>query len=98
MIVETRKTAQGTEYWDVKEKRVRFVPVGKEPDFEVTVNPKSMIVGVDVASGSDTTVVTIDLKDMTIPELKEYAAAHDIEIPSDVTKKADIIKLLSDAE
>lgn len=97
MIVETRKTAQGTEYWDNVAKRTLFVPAGKEPEFEVTVNPKSMIVGVDVASGPDTTAVTIDLKDMTVAQLKEYAAAHDIEIPKDA-KKDDIIKLLSDAE
>ncbi|RHW37310.1 hypothetical protein D1B31_16215 [Neobacillus notoginsengisoli] len=43
MNVETRKTAAGTEYWDTKEKRVRFVPAGSEPDFEVTENPVSML-------------------------------------------------------
>jgi hypothetical protein len=57
MIVETRKTAAGTEYWDAKEKRVRFVPAGKEPGFEVTRNPKSMIMGVDLANGPDKTVI-----------------------------------------
>lgn len=31
-----RKTAQGTEYWDNKEKRTFFVAAEKEPDFEVT--------------------------------------------------------------
>ena len=43
MNVETRKSAAATEYWDAKEKRVRFVSAGKKPDFEVTENPKSMI-------------------------------------------------------
>jgi hypothetical protein len=58
MNVKTRVTAQGTEYWDAKEKRVRFVPVGEEPDFEVTEDPKSMVMGVDVAKGTDQTTVT----------------------------------------
>ncbi|WP_413380317.1 hypothetical protein [Alkalihalobacillus sp. 1P02AB] len=58
MIVETRKTSQGTEYWDNKEKRVLFVPKGKVPSFKVTENPKSMIGGVDLAIGKDRTVIT----------------------------------------
>jgi hypothetical protein len=36
MKVQTRVTAQGTEYWDAKEKKVLFVPAGEKPDFEVT--------------------------------------------------------------
>ncbi|MCM3411474.1 Rho termination factor N-terminal domain-containing protein [Metabacillus litoralis] len=95
MIVETRKTAIGTEYWDAKEKRIRFVPAGVKPDFEVTENPKSMVIGKD---NSKDDAVTINLEDMTIKELKAYASELEVEIPSDVTKKEDIIKLLSDSE
>jgi hypothetical protein len=43
MKVEIRKTAQGTEYWDTKEKRTLFVPAGKKPHFEVTKNPETML-------------------------------------------------------
>jgi hypothetical protein len=97
MNVQTRVTAQGTEYWDAKEKRVRFVPAGKEPDFEVTKNPKSMVLG----KGSDQSVAdedVINFSKMTVPQLKEFAAEQEIEIPSDITKKDDIIKFLTDAE
>lgn len=108
MNVKTRVTAAGTEYWDAKEKRVRFVPAGKEPSFEVTENPKSMLMGVDLANEKDFTAIngeliddsedSINLSKMTIPQLKEFAAAQSIEIPSEVTKKTDIIKLLTKEE
>ncbi|UAL46818.1 hypothetical protein K7887_18415 [Sutcliffiella horikoshii] len=97
MIVETRKTAAGTEYWDTKEKRIRFVPKGKEPKFEVTENPKSMILGVDLASGPDRTIVrpmNTPLDEMTVAQLKEYAASNEWELPSDMKKKEDIIHYL----
>lgn len=58
MIVQTRVTAQGTEYWDNNEKRVRFVPTGEKPGFEVTENPKSMIAGVDLSNDTDMAVIT----------------------------------------
>ncbi|SCC01857.1 Rho termination factor N-terminal domain-containing protein [Bacillus wiedmannii] len=97
MITEIRKTISGTEYWDSKEKRSLFVPTGEEPGFEVTVNPESMIIGVDLASGSDTTVVSEVpvLSNKTVKELREYADELGIEIPADVKKKEDIIELLS---
>jgi hypothetical protein len=95
MKVEMRKTGNGTEYWDTEEKRTLFVPVGEETDFEVTVNPESMIVGVDLANGSDVTVTTVDLKSMKVEQLREYAASIGVEIPDDVKKKDDIIALLS---
>ncbi|QLF04350.1 Rho termination factor N-terminal domain-containing protein [Bacillus cereus] len=95
MITEIRKTISGTEYWDNKEKRSLFVPTGEEPGFEVTVNPESMILGVDLSSKPDTTVVTVPFNDMTVKELREYADELGIEIPADVKKKEDIIELLS---
>ncbi|PEK83563.1 MULTISPECIES: Rho termination factor N-terminal domain-containing protein [Bacillus cereus group] len=97
MIVEVRKTISGTEYWDNKEKRSLFVPTGEEPGFEVTVNPESMLIGVDLANGKDMTVVSEVpvLSNMTVKELREYADELGIEIPTDVKKKEDIIELLS---
>ncbi|KAB0446737.1 Rho termination factor N-terminal domain-containing protein [Bacillus toyonensis] len=97
MIVEVRKTISGTEYWDNKEKRSLFVPTGEEPGFEVTVNPESMLIGVDLANGKDMTVVSEvpALSNMTVKELREYADELGIEIPTDVKKKEDIIELLS---
>lgn len=38
------------------------------------------------------------LKDMTVPQLKQYAVDHKIEIPAEITKKEDIVQLLSDAQ
>ncbi|GLV61724.1 hypothetical protein Bmyc01_03940 [Bacillus mycoides] len=94
MITEIRRTISGTEYWDAKEKRSLFVPTGEEPGFEVTVNPESMI------KFADEKVVDVkgdepSLDDMTVKELRVYAAELNIEIPSDVKKKEDIIELLS---
>ncbi|PED86305.1 Rho termination factor N-terminal domain-containing protein [Bacillus cereus] len=93
MITEIRKTISGTEYWDNKEKRSLFVPTGEEPGFEVTVNPESMILGMDLSSEPDKTVV--NLNGMTVKQLREYADELGIEIPSDIKKKEDIIDLLS---
>ncbi|MGM2749640.1 hypothetical protein BK718_15960 [Bacillus thuringiensis serovar andalousiensis] len=93
MITEIRKTISGTEYWDNKEKRSLFVPTGEEPRFEVTVNPESMILGMDISSEPDKTVV--NLNGMTVKQLHEYAASINVEIPADVKKREDIIKLLS---
>ncbi|PHA82772.1 hypothetical protein [Bacillus pseudomycoides] len=93
MIVEIRKTVSGTEYWDTKEKKSLFVQIGEEPGFEVTVNPESMILGMDLSSEPDKTV--INLNGMTVKQLHDYAASINVEIPKDVTKKDDIIALLS---
>ncbi len=97
MITEIRKTISGTEYWDNEKKKTLFVPTGEEPGFEITVNPESMIMGVDLANGKDMTVVSEVpvLSNMTVKELREYADELDIEIPADVKKKEDIIELLS---
>ncbi|MCU4979621.1 hypothetical protein OB987_18510 [Bacillus cereus] len=93
MITEIRKTISGTEYWDTKEKKSLFVPTGEEPGFEVTKNPESMILGMDISSESDKTVV--NLNSMTVKQLHDYAASINVEIPADVKKKEDIIDLLS---
>ncbi|MGH1274433.1 hypothetical protein ACQVWA_13375 [Bacillus cereus] len=93
MITEIRKTISGTEYWDTKEKRSLFVPTGEEPGFEVTKNPKSMIA--KFADDKVIDVKVIELDDMTVKELRNHAASINVEIPADVKKKEDIIKLLS---
>lgn len=93
MITEIRKTISGTEYWDNEEKRSLFVPTGEEPGFEVTVNPKSMIA--KFANDKVIDVKVIELDDMTVKELRDHAASINVEIPADVKKKEDIIKLLS---
>ncbi|ANS51146.1 phage protein [Bacillus thuringiensis] len=97
MIVETRKTIAGTEYWDNEKKKSLFVPISEDLGFEITVNPASMLVGVGVAGGSDTTVVSEVpvLSNMTVKELREYAYELGIEISADVRRKEDIIELLS---
>lgn len=92
MKVEMRKTISGTEYWDTKDKKTLFVPAGEKPKFEVTEDPKSMIHQED-----DKKVVEpeTDINKMTVPQLKEYAAANEIEIPADITKKDDIVNYLT---
>ncbi|MGU3439638.1 hypothetical protein ACLBXI_06025 [Bacillus cereus] len=95
MITEIRKTISGTEYWDTKEKRSLFVPTGEEPGFEVTKNPKSMIAKFADDKVVDVKVDELSLDDMTVKELRDHAASINVEIPVDVKKKEDIIKLLS---
>ncbi|MFJ8529956.1 Rho termination factor N-terminal domain-containing protein [Bacillus sp. NPDC094106] len=90
MITEIRKTVSGTEYWDTKEKRSLFVPTGEEPKFKVTENPKSMLtVDSELEQPKE-----VSLEDMKVNELREYAKELNIEIPTDVKKKEDIINLL----
>ncbi|MGA4718849.1 hypothetical protein [Fictibacillus nanhaiensis] len=92
MKVQTRVTAQGTEYWDAKEKKVLFVPAGEEPDFEVTKDPKSMVVGVDVAKDTDQTVVNgVDLDEMNPDQLREFAEQNEIKVPGNM-KNEDTIR------
>ncbi|PGS18926.1 hypothetical protein COC59_29850 [Bacillus cereus] len=106
MITEIRKTISGTEYWDSKEKKSLFVPTGEEPGFKVTVNPESMIADKEIATGGYYTAnnegqvigesgTELILSNKTVKELREYAVKINIEIPSDMKKKEDIIELLS---
>lgn len=95
MITEIRKTISGTEYWDSKGKKSLFVPTGEKPGFEVTANPKSMIAKFADDKVVDVKVDELSLDDMTVKELRDHAASINVEIPADVKKKEDIIKLLS---
>ena len=95
MKVPIRKTISGTEYWDTEAKRTLFVPNGKKPKFEVTKDPESTIGGVDLASGSDYTVVNdtpvvSDPNELTTDELKTYAENSGIKIPGNMKKEETI--------
>lgn len=95
MKVLMRKTISGNEYWDTEAKRTLFVPKGSKPDFEVDDNPKSLVGGVDLASGRDVTVVdgmeVVDLDSMDTEQLLAFAKEHDIDVPGNM-KKTDTIR------
>ncbi|MEK5171806.1 Rho termination factor N-terminal domain-containing protein [Heyndrickxia sp. FSL W8-0496] len=95
MFVKTRVTAHGTEYWDNKKKRTLFVSNGEEPDFEVTENPESMIG--EPGEVSKKSLEDMELIEMTITELKRYAEEKNIEIPSNIKKKDDLIEFIEEA-
>ena len=102
MKTKIRETISGTEYWDSKEMKTISVPKGEEPDFDLTdsLENQKEKPGDDLESKEPDNLQNqddnkIDLKSMTIEELKKYAKDHDVEIPNDVKKKLDIIELLS---
>ncbi|MCU4862552.1 hypothetical protein OB981_21070 [Bacillus cereus] len=97
MITEIRKTISGTEYWDNEEKRSLFVPTGEEPGFEVTVNPESMIEGIDFAKGKDFSAIDgkvigqeINLDDINAEQLLSFAKDNSIEVPGKLKKEETI--------
>ncbi|USK91506.1 hypothetical protein [Rossellomorea marisflavi] len=98
MNVEVRNTAQGTEYWDTKEKKIRFVSVGKEPDFEVTKDPKSMLVAdgkliaeaVKKKIGGTKEEFLRYLETMNAEQLLAFAKDNDIEIPGNMKKEETV--------
>ena len=87
MIAETRKTAQGTEYWDNIAKKTLFVPVGEQPTFEVTVDPKSMLENKEDKGEQ----FEINLDVMDAEQLLSFAKLNDIEVPGNM-KKAETIR------
>jgi hypothetical protein len=86
MNVKTRQTAQGIEYWDTKEKKVRLVPAGKEPGFEVTKDPKSMVKEEEKRD----TETDINLDKMNAEQLLTFAKDNDIEVPGNMKKEETI--------
>ena len=93
MIVQTRKTVTGTEYWDSKNKKVIVVPHGQEPPFEVVENPKSMKYNEDgfnpgIAIVNET---ISNLDEMDAEQLLVYAKENNIDVPGNM-KKADTIR------
>ncbi|MDR4442161.1 MULTISPECIES: hypothetical protein [Bacillus cereus group] len=94
MITEIRKTISGIEYWDSKEKRIRFVPIGEEPGFEVTVNPESMIIKHADNKIVDVEVIDtkseINLDDMNAEQLLSFAKDNGIDVPGKLKKEETI--------
>lgn len=127
MKVLTRSSIAGNEYWDTEEKKSIFVPKGMNPDFEVTENPKSMIIpeekkvspvfdefkvggqieinGEPVFPGDKNEDVSSKenndspiLEEMNIKELRAYAKKKDIDIPSAIKTKGDILQIIEEAQ
>ncbi|HGH7183459.1 hypothetical protein [Bacillus cereus] len=97
MITEIRKTISGTEYWDNEKKKSLFVPSGEEPGFEVTVNPETMIGGIDFAKGKDFSAIDgkvvgyeINLDDMNVEALLSFAKDNRIDVPGKLKKEESI--------
>ena len=98
MRIKTRETGTGTEYWDNIEKRTVFVPIFEEPDFKFKnrEDVKSMLAEKQVEDTVPDGPIAM-LPDMTVKELKQYAADNEIEIPEGIKKKDDIIVFLNEA-
>lgn len=98
MRIKTRETGTGTEYWDNIEKRTVFVPIFEEPDFKFKnrEDVKSMLAEKQVEDTVPDGPIAM-LLDMTVKELKQYAADNDVEIPEGIKKKDDIIGFLNEA-
>ena len=98
MRIKTRETGTGTEYWDNIEKRTVFVPIFEEPDFKFKnrEDVKSMLAEKQVEDTVPDGTIAM-LPDMTVKELKQYAADNEIEIPEGIKKKDDIIVFLNEA-
>lgn len=99
MIVETRKTISGTEYWDTKSKKVLVVPRGQEPPFEVVDNPKSKIY---IQEGLNPSVGIVDetninLEDMNAEQLLSFAKQVNIDVPGNMKKEDTIRKHIEEA-
>lgn len=112
MRILTRDTATGKEYWDTKEKRSIFVPVGKQPDFYVTAEPVSMIGGIDLATGKDMTAVTntdtdetgtpdsgsdFNIDGMNVEQLLALAEQSGIDVPGTMKKEETIRNFINNA-
>lgn len=91
MITETRKTVAGTEYWDNEAKKVLLVPKGKKPNFEVTVDPKSLLGEPD----KDETDVNLD--EMDAEQLLAFAKENNIDVPGNMSKEETIRKHITEA-
>lgn len=98
MRIKTRETGTGTEYWDNIEKRTVFVPIFEEPDFKFKnrEDVKSMLAEKQVEDTVPDGPITM-LPDMTVKELKQYAADNEVEIPEGIKNKDDIVAFLNEA-
>ena len=95
MHVPYRTTANGTEYWCNKDKKIIFVPAGEDPSFEVTENPESMLCTGEPATSVAVPVINLD--GMTATQLREFAEEINIEVPGNL-KKPDTIREYIEAQ
>lgn len=97
MKVLIRTTLNGSEYWDTVAKKTLFVPEGAEPHFEVTENPKSMVVKLAEDKVIDVHVEdNTPLEKMNVEQLRAYAASHDIDVPGNIKKPESILKYINE--
>lgn len=78
MLKKYRETSVGIEYWDTEEKRI-VVMQG-----EIEVADQQEQVHVDTSG--------INLKEMTVKELKDFAESQGIDIPKSMTKRELVIE------
>lgn len=78
MFKKYRVTSNGTEYWDTEEKRI--VVMQKE----IEDNEQQEQVHVDTLG--------INLEEMTVKELKDFAESQGIDIPKSMTKRELVIE------
>lgn len=77
MLKKYRETSAGIEYWDTEEKRI--VVMQKE---------------IEVADQQEVSADTsgINLEEMTVKELKDFAESQGIDIPKSMTKRELVIE------
>lgn len=99
MRVFIRKTHTGAkEYWDTEEKRLVAVPKDVEPDFDVVVNPKSMVEDTNNKVVKEDDSEELFIENMNAKQLRAYAADNGITIPFEIKKTEDIRSFILDYE
>lgn len=78
MLNKYRETSIGIEYWDTEEKRIVVMQE------EIKVADQQEQVHVDTSG--------INLKEMTVKELKDFAESQGIDIPKSMTKRELVIE------
>lgn len=78
MLKKYRETSTGIEYWDTEEKRIVVL------EKEIEVADQHEQVHVDTSG--------INLEEMTVKELKDFAESQGIDIPKSMTKRELVIE------
>lgn len=78
MLTKYRETSVGIEYWDTEEKRIVVMQE------EIEVSDQQEQVHVDTSG--------INLEEMTVKELKDFAESQGIDIPKSMTKRELVIE------
>lgn len=78
MLKKYRETSVGIEYWDTEEKRIVVMQE------EIEVADQQEQVHVDTSG--------INLEEMTVKELKDFAESQGIDIPKSMTKRELVIE------